>query len=140
MSSQLRSALPAIGVLGIVVVGAMALKSQAPATATAPAQVEEAPAVVQQEKQRTLMLHTSDWKFMPNTIRLKKGENVALHLMGMQGYHGLAIPGLGIDEEMAPGSAMKVTIPTDKAGTFPFYCNISCGSGHDDMKGTIIIE
>ena len=136
MNSQLRSALPAIGILGIIVVGAMVLKSQAPATMP----TEHAPTVVQQGKQRTIMLHTSNWKFSPNTITVKQGENVALHLMGIEGPHGLAIPGLGINQPMPQGVNTKVTIPTDKPGSYPFYCNVSCGDGHRDMKGTIIIE
>ena len=86
------------------------------------------------------MLHTSNWKFEPSVIRLKKGENVSLHLMGIQGNHGVAIPGLGVNEKMAQGDASLVKIPTDKAGTFPFFCNVQCGPGHGDMEGTIIIE
>lgn len=86
------------------------------------------------------MLHTSNWKFSPNTIKLKKGENVSLHLMGIQGNHGVSIPGLGVNKVMKQGSSELVKIPTDITGTFPFHCNVSCGPGHGDMEGTIIIE
>ena len=99
-----------------------------------------APTVVEDSKGRTIMLHTSNWQFAPNTIRLKKDENVSLHLMGIQGNHGISIPGLGVNEAMGKGSAKLVKVPTDKAGTFPFHCNVSCGPGHADMEGTIIIE
>ena len=52
---------------------------------------------------RTFMVHSSDWEFMPSTIRVKQGEDASLHLMGIEGDHGIAIPGLGISETMAQG-------------------------------------
>ena len=90
-------------------------------------------------KPRMIMLHTSNWAFSPNSIVLKKGEDVSVHLMGMEGNHGIAIPGLGINERMDQGSMKMVKIPTDKTGTFEFFCNTQCGVGHSDMQGTIII-
>ena len=90
-------------------------------------------------KPRMIMLHTSNWAFSPNSIVLKKGEDVSVHLMGMEGNHGIAIPGLGINERMDQGSIKMVKIPTDKTGTFEFFCNTQCGVGHSDMQGTIII-
>ena len=106
---------------------------------SAPA-VPHAPTIQEDSKGRTVMLHTSNWKFAPNTIRLKKDENVSLHLMGIQGNHGIAIPALGINQKMGQGDSTLVKVPTGKTGTFPFYCNVSCGPGHADMEGTIIIE
>ena len=41
---------------------------------------------------------------------------------------------------MNKGEMKLVKIPTDKAGTFEFFCNVQCGPGHSDMEGTIIIE
>jgi cytochrome c oxidase subunit 2 len=87
-----------------------------------------------------IMLHTSNWAFSPSIIRLKKGEDVSLHLMGMEGNHGLAIPGLGISERMDQGGMKMVKVPTDTSGTFEFFCSEQCGVGHSDMQGTIIIE
>src|SRR3989344_1912920 len=28
----------------------------------------------------------------------------------------------------------------DKAGSFSFFCDIACGAGHRDMKGTLIVS
>ena len=86
------------------------------------------------------MLHTVDWEFQPSMIRVKQGEKVSFHLMGIEGDHGVAIPGLGISESMAQGEMKMVPIPTDKPGSYDFFCNVPCGSGHRDMKGTIVIE
>jgi cytochrome c oxidase subunit 2 len=33
----------------------------------------------------------------------------------------------------------RVRLVPDKVGTFPFVCDIFCGSGHEDMTGTIVV-
>lgn len=80
------------------------------------------------------------WKFTPNVVRVKQGEDVTLEITGISGTHGIAIPGLGINETIIQGNTVSVKIPTDKTGTFDFACSVLCGSGHNDMTGQIIIE
>ena len=135
MNSELKQAILPLSVIGIVAAVFVLLtsqKSQAP--------TPHVPTVNEDSAGRTIMLHTSNWKFSPNTIKLKKGENVSLHLMGIQGNHGVSIPGLGVNQKMGQGDSSLVKIPTDKTGTYPFHCNVSCGPGHAYMEGTIIIE
>ncbi|MDA1292788.1 MAG: cupredoxin domain-containing protein [bacterium] len=135
MNSQLKQTLPALAVVALIIIFGPKLMNS---NSTAP--TPHAPTIKEDSKGRTVMLHSSNWKFEPSVIRLKKGENVSLHLMGIEGDHGIAIPGLGIKETMAKGGMSLVKVPTDKAGTFEFFCNVQCGSGHSDMQGTIIIE
>lgn len=92
------------------------------------------------EEGRTIMLKASNWEFAPNTITVQKGEKVSLNLMGVEGNHGIAIPGLDVNVSMAEGEISLVELPTDTAGTYEFFCNVPCGPGHREMKGTIVIE
>jgi cytochrome c oxidase subunit 2 len=135
MNAHVKEALPALGAIALVTAIFVVLQG---AGKSQPA--IHVPTVIEDTKGRTIMLHTSNWKFAPNTIRLKKDENVSLHLMGIQGNHGIAIPALGINQKMGQGDSTLVKVPTGKTGTFPFFCNVSCGPGHADMEGTIIIE
>jgi len=89
---------------------------------------------------RVITMSVTDFAFAPNSITVKSGENVTLQLTGVEGVHGFAVPALGIDEAVGPGETIRVTIPTDQVGTFDFFCNIPCGEGHRDMKGSIIIQ
>jgi protein-disulfide isomerase len=89
---------------------------------------------------RTIKMTAELWKFTPNIVRVKQGEDVTLEITGVSGTHGLAIPELGINETIIQGNTVTVSIPTNKAGTFDFRCSIQCGSGHNDMTGQIIIE
>jgi hypothetical protein len=39
--------------------------------------------------------------------------------------------------EINPGKVTQVKFTPDKLGEFPFHCDVFCGSGHDQMEGTI---
>ena len=88
---------------------------------------------------RTQMVHVSNWSFTPETITAKEGEKLSLHFMGIEGNHGFAIPALGISASIPQGESTVVAIPTDTPGTYEFFCNVPCGDGHKDMKGTLTI-
>lgn len=89
---------------------------------------------------RIIDMNIDDWSFAPNTITAKQGEKLIVRLHGIAGRHSLAIQDLGINVPIEPGETKDVEIPTDKAGSFGFRCLVPCGSGHRDMKGTLVIE
>ncbi len=89
---------------------------------------------------RTIKMTAELWKFTPSVVRVKQGEKVTLEVTGVSGTHGIAIPGLGINETVIQGQTVDIDIPTDKTGTFDFRCSIQCGSGHNDMTGQVIVE
>jgi protein-disulfide isomerase len=88
----------------------------------------------------TVPIRATDWAFTPSTFTLKKGDTVKLRFVGAEGEHGVSIPGLGISKTIAQGQTVEFAIPTDKTGTFPFSCNVACGTGHSEMTGVITIE
>lgn len=89
---------------------------------------------------RVIMMSAENWQFTPNVIHAKQGEKVTIHLSGLSGTHGFTAPGLNINTSVVAGNSVEVTLPTEKTGTFQFFCSIPCGSGHKDMKGQIVIE
>lgn len=102
--------------------------------------VSSAAASSQAGTARVIEITAADWAFTPSSITVKKGENITLKLTGASGVHGLGIPGLGISQRIDLGADVFVALPTDKSGSYSFFCNIPCGSGHKEMKGTIVIE
>lgn len=89
---------------------------------------------------RTIKMTAELWKFTPDIIKAKQGEQVTLEITGVSGTHGFSVPTLGINETVIQGKTITVNLPTDKTGTFDFACSIQCGSGHSGMKGQIVIE
>lgn len=96
---------------------------------------ENEPAEKQQTK--TFSVTAKQWEFIPSTITVQKGDRVKLEITSVDVEHGIAIPEFGVSTELYPGKTATVEFTADKAGTFSFFCNVYCGSGHRDMKGTL---
>ncbi len=89
---------------------------------------------------RIVRIEAKRFAFVPNTIRVKKGDNVVLQIVAIDATHGFAAPDLGIDETINQGQTVTVVLPTDRTGTFQFHCSVPCGPGHADMTGQIVVE
>ena len=80
----------------------------------------------------------SNWKFTPNSIQLRVGQESTLHLSSSQGVHGLQSDALGIPlTTIAPGSSTNVKVIAKKAGKYVIHCAIMCGAGHPNMTLTV---
>lgn len=75
--------------------------------------------------------------FEPSSITVKKGEPVVIEITSSDVPHGFALPDFNVQTEVSPGKTSPVSFTPDKAGDFTFACNIFCGSGHEEMSGTI---
>lgn len=50
------------------------------------------------------------------------------------------MPDLHIDTEIAPDKPTLVRLVPEKPGTYPFHCDVFCGSGHEEMTGLIVVK
>ncbi len=76
-----------------------------------------------------------------NKIRVKQGELITLRLSSMDVVHGFKLSEYNLSETIPPGEIKTLEFVADKSGEFEFYCNVrSCGPGHLEMKGTLIVE
>ncbi len=105
----------------------------------AAAQENGAPKVAQSTVQK-IEMKASRFQFTPNVIRVKAGVAVQLRVVSTDGIHGLAIPGLNINERLEQGKEVVINFTPAKAGRYPFLCSVLCGSGHKDMTGELIVE
>jgi cytochrome c oxidase subunit 2 len=80
------------------------------------------------------------FEYAPNVIKLKKGIPVILEFTSLDRAHGFNCPDLKVRTDILPNKVSRVRIVPDKAGTFAFQCDIFCGSGHEEMAGTIVVE
>src|SRR5436190_18681694 len=80
------------------------------------------------------------FEFSPAVIELKVGVPVVLELRSTDRRHGFALPDLHLDEQIEPGEVKRVRIVPDKAGTFEFHCSVSCGTGHEEMSGQVVVR
>jgi cytochrome c oxidase subunit 2 len=96
-------------------------------------------AAIKAEDAQVIKITAKCYAFTPNEIKLKKGVPVTLHLTTADKTHGFSAPDFNLDTAIKPGKTIDLHITPDKAGSFPFYCDVFCGTGHDDMTGKIIV-
>ena len=88
---------------------------------------------------RVIKVVAQKFVFTPDTIPLKKGETVELELTTEDVVMGFSAPDLKVRSDIVPGMVKRLRITPENTGKFTFHCDIFCGSGHEDMAGTIVV-
>ncbi len=79
--------------------------------------------------------------FEPAEITLKKGVPVDIEITTEDVVMGFSVPDLQQRADVIPKQVAHVHLKPEKVGTYPFLCDIFCGSGHEGMNGMIkVIE
>ncbi|MBV8210310.1 MAG: cupredoxin domain-containing protein [Burkholderiaceae bacterium] len=89
---------------------------------------------------RTIAVVAKRFTYDPDEIHLKVDEAIALELRSLDVVMGFNCPDLKLRTDILPGRVTRLELRPDKAGTFPFFCDVFCGSGHEDMNGAFIVE
>ena len=92
------------------------------------------------EAEQVIKITAKKFEYSPKEITVKKGVPIVLEFNSLDRLHGFNCPGLGIRMDIRPGKANRLRFVPEKSGTFPFHCDNFCGSGHEGMKGTIIVK
>lgn len=80
------------------------------------------------------------FEFTPSEVVLKRGETATLRLRSLDVVHGFFQKALGIDLEIEPGRVAEVTLTPQVPGRYLTICDHFCGSGHGNMKLSIVVE
>jgi cytochrome c oxidase subunit 2 len=80
------------------------------------------------------------YDFRPDTITVKKGNQVKPVITALDHDHGFKLDAFRINQKQPKGQPVTVEFTADQAGTFSFQCSHFCGLGHGKMKGTLVVE
>jgi nitrous-oxide reductase len=82
--------------------------------------------------------------FKPDTVTVKKGDTVHLHLTNIEtahdATHGFCIDSYNINVSLEPGEHSNMTFVADRSGVFPMYCTEFCSALHLEMAGYFLVE
>ena len=92
-----------------------------------------------QPNEQVIQIVAKKFSYAPNVIMLKKGRPVVLEFTTLDVMMGFNVPDMKVRTDIIPGKVSRVHLVPDKVGTFPFVCDVFCGSGHEDMSGSIIV-
>ncbi|MFI4979548.1 MAG: cupredoxin domain-containing protein [Nevskiales bacterium] len=88
---------------------------------------------------RLIKVSARRFVFSPDHLTVKKGETVDIELSTADVLMGFSVPDLNARADIPPGQVTHLTLTPDKVGTFVFLCDIFCGSGHENMSGSITV-
>jgi len=107
------------------------------------------PVVTGIERALTIVVNQNTWSFKPEFIEADQGDKMILTIINEDDYdHGFAIDAFGISQRMPARATIVIDFVVTKAGDFPYYCSVSCGSGivlgeargHFDQIGRIHVR
>lgn len=82
--------------------------------------------------------------FTPDTIRVKEGDTVHLHITNVEqahdATHGFTVGSHNIHVSLEPGKHTNITFKADRAGVYPMYCTEFCSALHLEMAGYFLVE
>jgi cytochrome c oxidase subunit 2 len=91
------------------------------------------------QKVQLIKVSAKRFVFTPDQITLKKGVTVDFEVTVTDVPMGFSVPDFNTRSDLIPGTVAHVRLTPQKTGTFPFLCDIFCGSGHEDMNGVITV-
>jgi heme/copper-type cytochrome/quinol oxidase subunit 2 len=95
------------------------------------------PVVAPQE--RTLRIDARQFAYSPSDIAVNPGDTITIELVSTDVVHGLYIDGYNVSVEADPGQTARLIFIADKAGSFRFRCNVTCGAMHPFMIGKLTV-
>lgn len=96
-------------------------------------------AAATQPSERVIQVTSRRFTFTPSDIVVHQGEAVRLEITTEDVLMGFNAPDFATRANIPPGQVAVVHLRPDKVGTFTYLCDIFCGSGHENMGGTITV-
>ena len=90
-----------------------------------------------QQNEQVIRITAKRFVYTPRDVTVKKGIPVTIEFTSQDVLHGFDCPDLNIRSDISPGKTTVLRFVPQKVGTFLFYCDNFCGSGHEQMTGTI---
>jgi cytochrome c oxidase subunit 2 len=89
---------------------------------------------------KVIPITAHQWAFVPAEIDLTLNEPVIFELTSADVHHGFNLPDFGVRADVIPGQKARVKVTPDKSGTFAFFCDYFCGTGHEGMQGQVVVQ
>ena len=93
--------------------------------------------ILAQPKPRIIPIRAQKFTYEPAELTLKMDEPVIFQLTTADVVMGFSVPDFKVRGTIIPGQVTEVAMTPNKVGEFIFLCDVFCGSGHENMEGTL---
>jgi cytochrome c oxidase subunit 2 len=92
-----------------------------------------------QDAEVTIAIVARKFEFVPDEVTVRRGDRVVLKFTAPAVAMGFALPAFKLRADIVPGQVAELRFTADREGRFDFVCDQFCGSGHEDMNGTLVV-
>ena len=78
--------------------------------------------------------------FVPARIEVNQDDLVKIELRTDDIAHSMTIDDYRIAKRVNPGQPVTFEFRADRAGTFPYYCNLQVEDGCRQMRGVLVVK
>lgn len=89
---------------------------------------------------REVTIVAKKFAFEPAVIEVDENDLVKITMRTDDIPHSFTLDAYRIARRAAPGQPTTFEFRADRAGSFPFYCNLKLEDGCKDMKGTLVVR
>jgi heme/copper-type cytochrome/quinol oxidase subunit 2 len=119
-------------ILGLALLGAGAVVLTSPLAARILAQ-DQAP------NRREFTVRARDYRFSPSRLEVTQDDLVKLTVQSEDVAYSLTIDAYRLSRRIPAGGSTTLEFLADRAGTFPFYSNLTSDSRHGQMRGELVV-
>lgn len=94
----------------------------------------------QAPNRRELTITAKDFHYAPERLEVTQDDLVKLTVRSEDIGHSFTIDEYRIVKRVPAGGATTFEFRADRAGTFPFYCNLTSEPGHTMMRGQLVVR
>ena len=80
------------------------------------------------------------YAFEPARLEVNQDDLVKIELRTGDIAHSLTIDEYRIAKRVGPGQPVTFEFRADRAGTFPYYCNLQVEDGCRTMRGVLVVK
>src|SRR5262245_57605952 len=100
----------------------------------APAAQDQAPT------RREFTVTARDYNFSPNRVEAQQDDLIKLTIQSADNAYGFTLDDYRVSKRVPAGGSTVVEFRADRAGTFPFYSNLSNDARHSQMRGQLVVR
>jgi heme/copper-type cytochrome/quinol oxidase subunit 2 len=93
----------------------------------------------QEQGRHELVLNARRYSFSQSRIEVGLDDVLKITLVAEDIPHSFTVDAYRIAKRAAPGKPVTFEFRADRAGTFPFYCNLTIDDGCLEMRGELVV-
>jgi plastocyanin len=95
-----------------------------------------------QDKPAPIVVHAKKYAYAPARIEVQEGDLVTVRFEADDVPHSFTIDddAYRIAKRAAPGQPAVFEFRAEKAGSFPYYCNLTTDDGCRKMRGELVVR